>query len=86
MQKKCSFLESLINRGTGHLYSDSVLSHSWLPVNPLSPNRKDKKQCAALHVAVTDVKLKGVFNYCFVTHWRSTVDPRYAKQSKQKLL
>ena len=50
------------------------------------PNRKDKKQCAALHVAVTDVKLKGVFNYCFVTHWRSTVDPRYAKQSKQKLL
>ena len=46
------------------------------------PNRKDKKQCAALHVAVTDLKLKGVFNYYFVTYWRSAVDPRYAKQTE----
>ena len=37
MQKKCSFLESLINRGIEHLYSDSVPSDSGLPANPLSP-------------------------------------------------
>ena len=46
------------------------------------PNRKDKKQCAALHVAVTDLKLKGVFDYYFVTYWRSAVGPRYATQTE----